>query len=55
MDLEGIMLGEIHRRQIFMILLICGIYSKRNKIKKIMDTENRLVVTKGERGLGWAK
>ena len=53
MDLKGIMLSEISHMEEdkhCMISLICGIVKKEmNKQNKHIDTENRLVVSRGRK------
>ena len=54
MDLEGIMLSEISQTEndkYCVISLICGI-KKKTKYTKLVEKENRLVVT---RGRGWGE
>ena len=58
MDLEGIMLSETSQTEkdkYCMLSLTCGILKKYNKLvtitkrSRLTDTENKLVVTSGER------
>ena len=63
MDLKGIMLSEISQTEkdkYCMTSPICGIYKKKKKKKKSnIETESRMVVTKGrdveETWRGWSK
>ena len=47
MDLEGIMLSKLEKGKMLMISLVCGILKSKNKL---LDTEIRLVVTRGKGG-----
>ena len=52
MDLEIIMVSEVsktEKNKYCMISLVCGIFKQKNDIN---EQENKLVVTKGERGEG---
>ena len=61
MDLDGIMLSEISQRKISTIRFHLYVESKKQSKQtkqsrnRLIDTENKLVSTRGEGNGGWAK
>lgn len=52
MDLEGIMLSKIRTKTNTMVSLMWYLKNKTNEQIKLMDTENRMLVARGEGGWG---
>ena len=55
MDLEDIMLSEISQRKTNTILFHLYVASKKQNRNKLIRTENKLVVARGEGVEGWVK
>ena len=55
-DLESIILNKVRQRQIPYITYMCNLKYDTNELiynrNRLTDIENKLMVTKGERGLG---